>query len=366
MEFKIDFEKVDLNWDSLNIQNISCNKSLIFKQYYNNVSKSKNKIDNVKNKLYWDKIKRIINPYESIYINYYNSISKYKPLSRSFFKLLEINKKYNLIENKNKINIGCLAEAPGGFIEGIIYKNKHNINNLYGISIYSSQRNIPSWNIFKKKKFYKNNIHLINGDIYEIDDILKYINNFKYQKAELVTSDGGFDFSNNFDNQEIDSHHIIFNEIIISFLILKKNGNFICKFFDIFNIFTIQMIYILHNMFEEIVIYKPNTSRPANSEKYLICKHFKGINKNIYNNCIRLLKEVKLYKYKIIENLKINNKFLLIINKINNVICKNQIYCIEKIINIINNRYEDNNNIIKQLKKNQKIKSTEWCNEHEC
>ena len=49
MEFKIEFEKVDLNWNSLNIKNISCKKSLIFKQYYNSVSKSKNKIDNVKN-----------------------------------------------------------------------------------------------------------------------------------------------------------------------------------------------------------------------------------------------------------------------------------------------------------------------------
>ena len=120
--------------------------------------------------------------------------------------------------------------------------------------------------------FYRKNIHLLYGNIYNLTDIHKYINNFNDRKADLVTSDGGFDFSNNYNNQEIDSHHIIFNEIIISFLILRKGGNFVCKFFDLYNIFTIQMIYILTSMFKETYIYKPKTSRPANSEKYIICK----------------------------------------------------------------------------------------------
>lgn len=51
-----------------------------------------------------------------------------------------------------------------------------------------------------------------------------------------------------------------------------KGGNFICKLFDIFTPFSVGLIYLLRTCFQEISIHKPNTSRPANSERYVICK----------------------------------------------------------------------------------------------
>lgn len=43
-----------------------------------------------------------------------------------------------------------------------------------------------------------------------------------------------------------------------------------CKIFDIFHPFTVGLVYILYQNFEKFAIIKPYTSRPANSERYVI------------------------------------------------------------------------------------------------
>ena len=36
--------------------------------------------------------------------------------------------------------------------------------------------------------------------------------------------------------------------------------------------FSIGLVYLMYRAFDEVCIHKPNTSRPANSERYIICK----------------------------------------------------------------------------------------------
>ena len=50
--------------------------------------------------------------------------------------------------------------------------------------------------------------------MYKLDNILEYSKLFDSEKAELVTADGGFDFSYNFNRQEQLSYRIIFCEIV--------------------------------------------------------------------------------------------------------------------------------------------------------
>lgn len=45
-----------------------------------------------------------------------------------------------------------------------------------------------------------------------------------------------------------------------------------CKFFDTLTPFTVGLIYLMYLSFDLVAIHKPNTSRPANSERYLVCK----------------------------------------------------------------------------------------------
>ena len=74
---------------------------------YNKLISYKNKIDLINNNKLWDKSKKISNDYELIYLPNKNmksdSISKYEPLSRSYFKLWEILHDYKLLDHKKHI-----------------------------------------------------------------------------------------------------------------------------------------------------------------------------------------------------------------------------------------------------------------------
>ena len=41
-----------------------------------------------------------------------------------------------------------------------------------------------------------------------------------------------------------------------------------CKVFDLFTPFSIGLVYLMYRVFDELYIFKPVTSRPANSERY--------------------------------------------------------------------------------------------------
>lgn len=49
-------------------------------------------------------------------------------------------------------------------------------------------------------------------------------------------------------------------------------GHFVCKTFDLFTPFSVGLVYLLYLCFERISLFKPATSRPANSERCgLVC-----------------------------------------------------------------------------------------------
>lgn len=54
---------------------------------------------------------------------------------------------------------------------------------------------------------------------------------------------------------------------------LRQGGTFVCKFFDMFTEFTVDLVWLLYQLFDEICITKPLSSRPANSERYVICRN---------------------------------------------------------------------------------------------
>lgn len=47
----------------------------------------------------------------------------------------------------------------------------------------------------------------------------------------------------------------------------RPGGHFICKTFDLFTPFSVGLIYLLYCCFERVCLFKPVTSRPANSER---------------------------------------------------------------------------------------------------
>ena len=57
--------------------------------------------------------------------------------------------------------------------------------------------------------------------------------------------------------------------MFILVLSLSLGGHFVCKVFDMFTPFSVGLFYLLYRCFDEVCIFKPVTSRPANSERYI-------------------------------------------------------------------------------------------------
>tara|TARA_B100000989_G_C19452824_1_gene432567 strand:- start:85 stop:1011 length:927 start_codon:yes stop_codon:yes gene_type:complete len=190
-------------------------------------------------------------------------------------------------QQKEPINIVNIAEGPGGFIEALVnyrYKYFRQIDNINAITLKSLTKEIPGWD--KAQSFLRENPNIkINygedgtGNIYKLENILNFSKEIK-NKADFITADGGFDFSSDFNEQEKQSLHIIFCEIVLAITCQNLGGTFICKFFDLYSKTSIKLIYLLKCLYNEVIIDKPVTSRPANSEKYIICKDFLGIDSN--------------------------------------------------------------------------------------
>jgi 23S rRNA U2552 (ribose-2'-O)-methylase RlmE/FtsJ len=342
---------------------------------YNQLIYYKNHIDSLEDPKVWDSAKKLSNLYELIYLpnkKYkYDSVSKYEPLSRAYFKLFEILVDFDLINNPTILKIGSIAEGPGGFIEATvnyrkrITKTKDTIN---AITLYSSNKDIPGWN--KSKNFLKKNPNVNvsygqdkTGDLYNVENIKSYASLFN-NDADFVTADGGFDFSYNFNKQEQLSYRILFCEIVTALSIQKIGGCFVCKFFDIYTNITQSLIYLLFTFYTDVYITKPNTSRAANSEKYIICRGFTGINKNYLKKLYILVDNFKyIYDNKMYMNqlfdFDINPKFKLQLNKINTIFFNNQINSIISTLSLIrqNNLNIEFNTTIKK----QTILAYKWC-----
>jgi len=330
---------------------------ILDKDLHLQLNKAKQQIDNY-NKYKWDKYKKHLNLYEYIYIqsNIHKNICKILPISRSYFKLHEILNDFNILDNYKNIKITCIAEGPGGFIQSLLNNlNKKNINieKIYGITLISNSNDIPSWNpIIKTKK----NIVLLNGidntgNICNHDNILNFVENIKENTCDIITCDGGIDYSNNYNNQELASYEFIYNEILLSLYLQKEGGILIIKMFDILYYSSIQLLYILYLCYDTIIINKPYTSRLTNSEKYIICKGYK------YNiRVIELLDEYYNKKDKLM--LHIPKLFLENIKYYNQIFIETQIQNIDIIIEKINS----NNIVLNKPTTLQINKAKEWCN----
>lgn len=339
---------------------------VIYSGLSDKLSKMKSKID--ENNKDWDKMKKVTNPYELIHLSYHrdkknNSIAKYIPLSRSYFKMIEMINDFKLLDKKVPIVSASLAEGPGGFMEAIHNNRQQNYYNdkIYGITLPPNNKYIPGWDKISHTNRF--NFQIKYGNLYNIDDIKTFSNIFTKQRAYLVTADGGFDYSVDFNNQEQLSYRIIFCEIVTALGIQEIGGNFVCKIFDIFTLFTMKMIYIVHYFYENVYIIKPNTSRTANSEKYIIAKGFKGINNEILNQLYSIIENWDENSYALdIDGIKFSNDFVHLINKFNEEYTETQMKYISKTIKYVNNR--PNQEKYKKIVKQQVNNGINWCKKY--
>ncbi len=169
--------------------------------------------------------------------------------ARSAYKLIQINKKHNIIKENDKVlDVGC---APGSWMQVVL--------NLKAVVLGVDINEIKP---IKNAKF-------ILGNILE-DKTLKKIKG----KFDVVLSDISPRISGIKELDKVKDIELIYRVIAMVQLYLRKGGNFVCKIFQSEE--TNKILKKIRKNFKFVKIFKPAASKKRSKEIYIVAKSYKG------------------------------------------------------------------------------------------
>ena len=123
------------------------------------------------------------------------------------------------------------------------------------------------------------------------------------------------------------------------------------------------MLYLLSLLYEEVYFVKPNSSRYANSEKYVVCKNFRMDNSDELINKFYPVFNTESINVNISEIFTMRTPYLFVnkIEEINAIYGQQQLDSIASTLNLIDNNKSDK---IENLKKHNIQKCVSWCQKY--
>ena len=178
--------------------------------------------------------------------------------SRAAYKLIEINKKFNIInENSKVVDLGA---SPGGWTQ-VVAELQNNKNQIIAID--------------KKQMEPVENCKFIYDDI---SNLLKFDKTLERNYFDVVLSDMAANSSGHRFTDQANSEKIYYLAQNFALKYLAKNGSFVCKFFR--NSLEKTILQNIKQRFNFVKIYKPNSSRKDSKEIYLIAIGFNNLQKD--------------------------------------------------------------------------------------
>lgn len=325
----------------------------------------------------WDLYKKYTNTYEYIHSSVpakKKSVAKYKPLSRSYFKMIELIELLHLDLADRVIRSFHLAEGPGGFIEALAHIRNCKEDRYYGMTLLDDKNDdmIPAW---KKSNHFLDehrNVYIETGadktgNLLSFEN-LKYCREKYGSSINFITADGGFDFSLDFNNQEQNMTRLLFAQICFALCMQSYNGCFVLKIFDCFTEATLDMMALLSSFYKKVYITKPNTSRSANSEKYVVCKGFLySGNTSFYPFIYKTFRQVinlsqNVFINRLLPDYQIPYYFLTKIEEYNSIFGQQQIENIHYTLTLMDSKPKQEK--IDSIIKSNVQKCMYWCTKH--
>tara|TARA_B100002051_G_scaffold236417_1_gene237491 strand:+ start:618 stop:1580 length:963 start_codon:yes stop_codon:yes gene_type:complete len=261
------------------------------------------------------------------------------------------------------------AEGPGGFIEALVHQRQSSTNDThFGMTLLDdTDPAVPGWK--KSKTFLSRNrqVHILkgadgSGSLFSADNLERCAREHE-GTADLVTGDGGFDFSLDFNQQEDASLRLIMAQIAFCLAVQKPGGTFILKVFDTFTQASIDVLYLLSSLYNSVSAAKPSTSRQANSEKYLVCRDYRGLGDrgvaDALADCVEKMGQgfnvTRLYNY------PLPHYYTMRVEELNAVLGQQQIESIAGTLGLMDLTKQDR---LEALRKANVQKCIGWCQRH--
>ena len=253
----------------------------------------------------WELVKKMVNPYEMVYThedpNFHPSIAVIKPLSRSYFKLIEMLDILQFFEKlpkqTPKIRTAHIAEGPGGFIQAVVditERNKKILQTATAMTLKPTDQRVPGWR--RASPFLHNHQEVrLHYGADGTGDVYREANQDSFVAAaghvNLFTADGGFDFSINYDIQEQKVYNLLVCSATTGLRCLATGGSFVLKLFDICSESSMILIALMGRCFTEWTLYKPALSRPCNSERYFLGRGFKSLQPQMLKSFLEIQRQ---------------------------------------------------------------------------
>jgi len=201
----------------------------------------------IKNKSLSDKSKKWLKRHLKDEFVKKSKLERYR--SRAAYKLLEIDKKYNLLKScSSAVDLGA---APGSWSEILIER-------------LNSPRKIIAIDLLHVKPL--KNVQIIEGDFTSSD----FANTLKKEGPfDLFLSDASPNLTGNKTADFLQSLELIENIFEIALRDLSTGGHFVAKYFRSGDIK--DLLNKAKKNFEKVASFKPDSSRKESSEIYLIC-----------------------------------------------------------------------------------------------
>lgn len=151
---------------------------------------------------------------------------------------------------------------------------KEALGDIYGL--YSGNRDKWLMDINAHAGKWRN-----DGDATKIENLRDWATrigpNSDFGGVDLYSHDAGIDASADFNRQELANARIHLGCALAGFMTLRVGGSMVAKQYTYFEGLTWNLILIYSTLFDQFYLCKPLTSRPYNSEIYLVGKGFRGL-----------------------------------------------------------------------------------------
>ena len=188
--------------------------------------------------------------------HFYKQAKRVGYRARSSFKLLQIQKKFNIIKKGD--TVVDLGAAPGGWSQ-------------VAKEIVGENGKVIGVDLMQIRPLF--GVTFLQADMTRESSLCELENVIEGKQADVIISDMSPDISGNYSVDHARSLYLSEQALKTAEILLKLNGNFVCKVFtgedlDVF-------VKKINKKFRIVKRYFPPASRKTSSEIYIIAKFFR-------------------------------------------------------------------------------------------
>ncbi len=182
--------------------------------------------------------------------NFFKKSKEENVRSRSYFKIQQIDNKFNIFSNVHSVlDLGC---APGGWMQ---YINKEHPNvKIIGVDL------LP----IRHRHEFNENVEIIEDDFHNLE-------HYTQEQFDIVLSDMAPEFSGDIQIDKGRVHDMNHKTLQLSKKHLKKDGLLVFKTFGGKELEGVRSV--AKQLFKEIKEFKPRSSDQSSPEIFIVCFH---------------------------------------------------------------------------------------------